>query len=168
MDKAQKSSQKGSGRNPVELLFDAWRATRKVPFGDKIFAFALGRIVPYTGALGSEVKVIEKGRCLVELSDRRIVRNHLGSIHAMALANLAEICSGLCMLYTIGNQYRGILSGFQISYFKKARGRLFAECLFSPSEDTLKNPEIKIPVVIKNSDGVVVAEAVATWNIKRI
>jgi acyl-coenzyme A thioesterase PaaI-like protein len=140
--------------------------SQKIPFGRKFFAFALKQIVPYTGALGSTVKIIENGRCVIELQDRRLVRNHLGSVHAMALANLAEITTGLCMLYTIGDKYIGILTGFEIKYHKKARGLLTAESLFTPNPEALKKNTAIIEATIKNSEGVAVATATAHWSVR--
>jgi hypothetical protein len=67
-----------------------WRRFSALPGGKLLFSAALGRFVPYTGSIGARIQRLEPGLCVASLRDRRCVRNHLGSIHAMALANLGE------------------------------------------------------------------------------
>lgn len=39
--------------------------------------------------------MLEAGRCEGHINDRRAVHNHLGTVHAIALCNLAELVMGL-------------------------------------------------------------------------
>jgi uncharacterized protein (TIGR00369 family) len=123
-------------------------------------------MVPYTGALGARVEALEPGFCRVSLRDRRRVRNHLNSIHAMALANLAEAASGLAVIAALPPGVQGILTGFSITYVKKARGRLVAECRVDVPAVT-EEREQPADVVITDSTADVVARATATWRLRR-
>jgi acyl-coenzyme A thioesterase PaaI-like protein len=90
------------------------------------------------------------------------VRNHLRSVHAIALANLAEEASGLAMMFGLPDNARGILTGFSIQYLKKARGPLVAECRIDIPDSSVQ-AEHEIEVAIRDEAGDVVARARPRW-----
>ncbi|MDH3831707.1 MAG: DUF4442 domain-containing protein [Gammaproteobacteria bacterium] len=139
-----------------------WQQLQRLPAGKWLFSWLLGRFVPYTGTLGACIEVLEPGHSVVRLSDRRKVRNHLRSVHAMALANLGEMASGLALMNSLPDNARGILAGFNIEYLKKARGELLAECR---CEVPASNSESEVSVLceIRNTDGDIVTVARAQW-----
>ncbi len=137
-----------------------------MPGGRFLFSLMLGRMVPYTGALGARVEELEPGYARVTLRDRRGVRNHLGSVHAIALANLAEITSGLAMLTSLPDTARGIVVHLGVEYLKKARGRLVAECRCSAPSGVEET--VTLTAVVMNAAGEVVARAQVRWLIRPI
>ena len=151
---------------PGRLLRDAWRRLAPLPGGRLLFSLMLGRMVPYTGALGARVAELQPGYARIVLRDRRGVRNHLGSIHAVALANLAEVTSGLAMLTGLPDDARGIVVHLGIEYLKKARGTLTAECRCSPP--TAREETVTVTADVMNAAREVVARAEVRWLIRPI
>jgi acyl-coenzyme A thioesterase PaaI-like protein len=141
-----------------------WNRLAPLPGGKALFGWILRRLTPYTGSIRPQVVVLEPGHALVELADRRRVRNHLNSVHAVALVNLAEVTSGLALMVGLPAETRGILAGLSISYLKKARGRLSAECRCAIPTVT-QDQEYEIEAVIKDGAGDVVARATARWRL---
>jgi len=152
---------------PGERLRASWRRLSKLPGGKTLFSLLVGWMTPYSGTIGARVAELEPGCCRVTLRDRRRVRNHLASVHAMALANLAEMTSGLAVLVGLPAGVQGIVTGFSISYLKKARGLLTAECRVSGLNVTSEQ-EYEAPVSITDTQGDVVAHATARWRLRPI
>jgi acyl-coenzyme A thioesterase PaaI-like protein len=141
-----------------------WGGLSSWPGGRFLFSQLLGRFVPYTGTLGARVEQLAPGYCRVRLRDRRGVRNHLRSVHAMALANLAEMATGLALMYSLPDRARGILSGFDMEYLKKARGTLVAECRCAIPADN-QEQECVLTGEIHDADHALVARCHARWRI---
>lgn len=140
---------------------EGWRALHGVPGGRRVFSRLLGLAIPYTGSIGAEVLTLEPGYARVALDDRRAVRNHLDSIHALALANLGELTGNLALVAALPDNGRFIVTKLAIEYKKKARGRIIAECRCDPPKSAERR-EYELPVTLRDDRGVVVAEVVLT------
>jgi len=141
----------------ASFIAKQWDLLSRVPGGKRLFSRALGLFVPYTGSIGAVVEEVRKGYARVSLKDRRAVRNHLSSVHAVALANLVEMTGNLALLYSCPKNTRMILAGLGVEYLKKARGPLVAEC-HSPVPETNERNEYTLEVLIKDRKGDVVAK----------
>ena len=151
-----------AGRSPAAIMRNAWDRLRGLPGGTRVFSALLGVLVPYTGTIRPRVLELRPGYARVQMRDRRRVRNHLDSIHAIAQMNLAEVASGLAMMYGLPDDARGIVTGFSIEYMKKARGLLTAECE-CPLPDAGEEREHRLESVVRDETGAVVARATARW-----
>jgi len=140
---------------------EGWRGLHGLPGGRRLFSRLLGLAIPYTGSIGAEVLALEPGYAKVALGDRRAVRNHLDSIHAIALANLGELTGNLALVSALPDDGRFIVTKLAIEYKKKARGRLVAECRCEPPTSTERR-EYELLVTIRDAHEVVVASVVLT------
>jgi acyl-coenzyme A thioesterase PaaI-like protein len=139
-----------------------WRTLSDRPGGKWLFSRVLGLIVPYTGSLGGTIQLLEPGHCVVTLPDRRRIRNHLNSVHAIALCNLGEKTTGLALMHSLPENTRGILTGISADYVKKARGLLTAEC-YCDIPDGNEKCEHTVKSDIRDAEGELVATVCARW-----
>jgi acyl-coenzyme A thioesterase PaaI-like protein len=151
---------------PGQALLASYRRLSRLPFGRTLFSMMLGRTAPYTGSMSARVLELTPGHSRWQLRDRHKVRNHLRSIHALALANLAEVASGTAMLTALPAGTRGIVTGLSISYLKKARGTIVAECTCSVP-DFADETAYDVHADVRDADGDVVARATVSWLLRR-
>ena len=154
-----------SSNNPLIRLQRLWSLLHKLPGGRRLFSFILGKIVPYSGSVGAKVLSLKPGYAQLQLRDRRRVRNHLNSIHAIALANLGEYTSGLAMLGALSSNIRGIPTKISTEYYKKARGSLLAESSCSPPANITDDTDFEVFTDIKDQQGEVVARTTVNWRL---
>jgi len=152
-----------SSSRPVGAqIRSTWERLSTLPMGKWLFSQGIGRMAPYSGSIGALVDELRPGFARVQLRDRKKVRNHLNSVHAIALMNLGELATGLALMASMPDDARGILAGLSMDYHKKARGLLTAECSCEVP-DSNERREYEIIGEIKDESGELVATARARW-----
>ena len=149
---------------PQPTLSRLWARLSRWPGGNRLFSRLLGRMAPYTGSVRATVLELRDGFCRAELRDRRCVRNHLRSIHAIALMNLGELVTGLAVMHAIDGMGRGIVTELRMEYLKKARGTITATCAVSVPQ-TSGSHALSVEGELVDSEGDPVARVWATWKL---
>ncbi|WP_131103272.1 hotdog fold domain-containing protein [Ornithinimicrobium sufpigmenti] len=110
-------------RSPLRQVY---AALADKPLGRHLFSAAVALTAPYFRTIRATVVSLERGRGVATMADRWGVRNHLGTVHAIAMCNLAELVAGTTIEMSLPESHRWIPKGMQVSYLAKARGRLTA------------------------------------------
>jgi len=151
-------------KTPVERLRSTWQSLSPRPGGKFLFSKLFGRFIPYSGTVRPEILELAPGRAVIGMTDRRAVRNHLDSVHAVALANLGEMSTGLALGFGMPADSRSILVRLSCEYLKKARGRLIATC-DAPAVATAEARDYEVVSLIRDEKGDTVARATAVWKV---
>jgi len=147
-------------------LLSLWQRWGETAFGRRLYSMMLGRMAPYSGSIRPLVLQLEPGYARISLRDRRCLRNHLHSIHAIALANLGELASGLAMLAALPDDVKAIVTRLEIEYLKKARGRLLAEGRAEPPGMITEPVTHIVHAQISDAAGDIVARLNVHWQLR--
>lgn len=96
------------------------------PCGHWLFSRAVCFKAPYFASIAPNITRLENGRCEATIKDRRKVHNHIGTVHAIALCNLAELCAGVMTDASLPEGMRWIPKGMTVQYLSKASGTMRA------------------------------------------
>jgi len=143
----------------------AYRRLTRWPAGHWLFSQLVCWKAPYFATIAPRFIALQPGRCEARIGDRRRVRNHLGTVHAIALCNLAELAAGVMTDATIPPTMRWIPKGMTVEYLKPATGTMHAvatpDGAFAAADTGYAMP---VTVLVSNATGEAVFRArIAMW-----
>ncbi len=133
----------------------------RLPFGGWLFARLVCLRAPYFATIRPRFHELRPGLCQVSLRKRRAVLNHIGTVHAIAMANLCELAAGMLMEATIPATMRWIPRGMTIEYLRKAETGVTGTARLDKSEWP-RAEDVAVPVSITDLHGSEVVRAVIT------
>lgn len=107
-------------------VLSLYRKFESKPLGRLLFSRLVCWKAPYFASIAPRIVSLAPGRGEATLAHRRRVSNHLGTVHAIALCNLAEFIGGLTTDVSIPASMRWIPRGMSVDYLSKATGTMRA------------------------------------------
>lgn len=133
-------------------LLSMYRRITRWPAGHWLFSRAVCLKAPYFSTIAPHFVSLEPGRCEVRIRDRRRVHNHIGTVHAIALCNLAELAAGVMTDASLPASMRWIPKGMTVEYLKKAKGTLHG--VATPDQPLVESDRgYDLPVSVVVTDG---------------
>ncbi|ELR65909.1 hypothetical protein C942_00535 [Photobacterium marinum] len=136
-----------------------------LPFGRQIFSFIVCRIAPYFSTIKPQIQELKPGYAQVTIKKRRKVTNHLNTVHAIAMCNMAELAGGMMTDASVPDKSRWIPVGMTVEYLKKAKTDLTAVASGDNIEWNTEGDK-KVPVEVKDTEGNLVFRAEITMNVR--
>jgi acyl-coenzyme A thioesterase PaaI-like protein len=148
---------------PIALT--AWNKLSGSALGRWLFSKLVCFKAPYFATISPRITALQPNLCEAFILQRRKVQNHIGTVHAIALCNLAELCAGLVTDVSIPGDMRWIPKGMAVSYLKKAKGKMNAKGQPSKTFHSAQEGYAgQIDVTVTDEQGVVVFTAeIAMW-----
>jgi uncharacterized protein (TIGR00369 family) len=151
------------------------RFSRYVGFANKLpiklRAFALTRLfcsqVKFAGTSGIRIHTISATEVEITLANKKKVQNHIGGIHAVAAAVLAESATGIVFAMNVSDSSLPLLKSMKISYQRRMQGQLKAVAQLSELEARQITEQEKgclvIPVKITDESGLEPIDCQMEW-----
>jgi uncharacterized protein (TIGR00369 family) len=127
---------------------------------------AIGDAIPFVDTAGLRIHTYTQKEVTVQLEATRRVANHIGTIHAAALALLAETASGLVVALNISDESVPVVRTLNVDFQRPASASIAATATLD-ADTRLRLQErpigrIDVPVDLMMS-GVAVVQAHAQW-----
>ena len=133
----------------------------------------LGNLVRFVGTAKLDVEELTSTRAIISVKNRKRVRNHIGSVHAAAIALLAETATGFVVGMNVPDSGAPVIKSLKVEYKKRAKGALRAEATLTEAQvtqiRTIEKGEVTVAVNVTDETGAepVVCEMIWAWTPKR-
>lgn len=147
----------------MNQLMQLYRRCESIPvpgFGRWFFSRLISYKAPYFRTIKPLFLELRPGYSRVLVKKRWSVTNHIGTVHAIAMCNLAEYAAGIMMEASIPDHLRWIPKGMTVSYRKISHGSVIGTCEIDA--ESLAPGEVPMPVSVKDEKGEEVFTAVIT------
>lgn len=133
--------------------------------GNEAFSKAVTNFAPYFSTIDPTFTELRTGYAEVRFANRREVHNHIGTVHAIALCNAAELAAGTMTTVSLPEGRQWIPVGMTVQYLAKAKTdmRVVAD---GSSVDWTHTGDVQVPVDAFDTEGRRVFTATITMSLK--
>lgn len=140
-----------------------WQTLARRPGGKWLFSRLVCHKAPYFGTITPRFRELRPGYAEVSVAKTRRVLNHIGTVHAIAMCNMAELAGGTMTEVSIPSTHRWIPKGMAVEYLKKAATDVVA--IATPVDadaDLSVARDYDVAVLVQDAAGDAVFKAVIT------
>ena len=138
-----------------------------------VLSAAFGFMIPYAGRTKVRIEHLTEEKSIITIKNRRKVQNHIGSIHATAIAIAAESATGYLVAMNVPDTSVPVIKTLKVDYEKRCKGNIRAVATLSETERELirtqEKGELTVTVTVTDSENKepVTCEMVWAWTPKR-
>ena len=123
--------------------------------------------VKLAGTTGIEVLSTDGKSVTYRQKNRRKAQNHIGSVHAAAMALLAESSTGFIVGINLPGDKLPLIKSMHLNYVKRATGDMMAVASLTDEQialmQTQPKGEVNVAVKVTDSTGIVPLECEMIW-----
>lgn len=127
--------------------------------GLAVISLGVRTVAPYFGTVRPWFTRFDPGHVVATMRKRRGVTNHLGTVHAIAMCNMAELVGGTCTDLLVPSHLRWIPVGMEVAYLKMAKTDLTATCRVDDTAPFETPGDVVTPVEVHDTAGQLVFTA---------
>lgn len=138
---------------------ELYKKVTALPQGKRLFSVLYGQKAPYFASIHLQVQEMAPHLGKVVIPKRRSVKNHIGTVHAIAACNGLEAAMGLLAEATCPDDMRWLPKGMDVNYLAKSTTSLI--CTAETTEaDWASGPDVPVRVKAETTDGTVTVEGI--------
>lgn len=104
--------------------------------------------VKFAGTTGVKINKITHQQTLLSLKNKKSVQNHIGGIHAIAAAVLAESATGIVFGMNVPDSKLPLLKSMKVNYQRRMQGDLKAVANLTTEQITMIEQQDKGNVIV--------------------
>ena len=115
------------------------KATAKLPKGIRstLWSKAFGRIVPMVGSANIRYLEVSHDKVVVKIENHRAMQNHIGQVHACAMALLAETATGFVTGMNVPDSCIVLIKSLKVDFKRPAKGAMTAVATLTDEQQKL-------------------------------
>ena len=124
---------------PANRLSKLVKATSKLPKGIRstLWSKAFGRVVPMVGSANIRYLEVSHSKVVVKIENHRAMQNHIGQVHACAMALIAETATGFVTGMNVPDSCIVLIKSFKIDFKRPSKGAMTATATLTNEQQKL-------------------------------
>ena len=145
------------------------KATSRLPQGMRtaLLSKTFGRVVPMVGSAKIRYQEISASKVVVSMANHKAMQNHIGQIHACAMALLAETVTGFVTAMNVPDSAVVLIKSLKVDFKRPTKGAMTAVATLTPEQQQLmqssEKGETLVQVIVTDESGEAPIQCEMLW-----
>lgn len=145
------------------------KASSRLPQGIRtaLLSKTFGRVVPMVGSARIRYEQVSHDQVMVSMANHKAMQNHIGQVHACAMALLAETATGFVTAMNVPDSAVVLIKSIKIDYKRPTQGAMRAVATLTAEQQQLiqstDKGETLVQVVITDESGKAPIQCEMLW-----
>ncbi len=129
------------------------KASSRLPHGMRstLLSKTFGRVVPMVGTARIRYELVRHDQVIVSMANHKAMQNHIGQLHACAMALLAETATGFVTAMNVPDSAIVLIKSIQIDYKRPTQGAMRAIATLTAEQQQLMQTSAKGETLVQVS-----------------
>ena len=136
---------------PTNRLSKMVKATSKLPKGIRstLWSKAFGRVVPMVGSANLRYLEVSHAKVVVKIENHKAMQNHIGQVHACAMALIAETATGFVTGMNVPDSAIVLIKTLKVDFKRPSKGAMTATATLTDEQQKLMQQSEKGETVVQ-------------------
>jgi len=145
------------------------KATSRLPQGMRtaLLSKTFGRVVPMVGSAKIRYQEVSASKVVVRMANHKAMQNHIGQIHACAMALLAETATGFVTAMNVPDSAVVLIKSLKVDFKRPTKGAMTAVATLTPEQQELmqssEKGETLVQVIVTDESGEAPIQCEMLW-----